>query len=151
MKPSKSHTHIQIEFEVAEQHNVVPTHIDLVDVETQDSQEPAVQATCAEQNTNNGKPHKKTSKVWNCFELLPVCADGKARAKCRVPLLKAMYGPGAVNLVVQASIVQAIIWLTILLFVLELPKDVEGNNQSMVTNSPRTSFWSLMKIVWYCG
>ncbi|KAF9598029.1 hypothetical protein IFM89_023715 [Coptis chinensis] len=122
MKPSKSHTHIQMEFEVVEQHNVAPTHIDLVDVETQDSQEPVVQATCAEQNTNNG-----------------------------VPLLKTMYGRGAVDLVVQALIVQAIIWLTILLFMLELPKDVEGNNQSMVTNSPRTSFWSLMKIMWYCG
>ncbi|KAF9598923.1 hypothetical protein IFM89_033121 [Coptis chinensis] len=84
MKPSKSHTHIQMEFEVAKQHNVAPTHIDLVDVETQDSQEPAVQATCAEQNTNNGKPRKKTSKVWNCFELLPVHADGKARAKCQL-------------------------------------------------------------------
>lgn len=37
-----------------------------------------------------------------------------------VPLAKAMYGPNAVDLVVQLSVVQAIIWLTFLLFVLEL-------------------------------
>ncbi|PIA29846.1 hypothetical protein AQUCO_05800131v1 [Aquilegia coerulea] len=85
-----------------------------------------------------------------------------------VPLIKAMYGPNAVDLVVQASIVQAIIWLTILLFVLEFRKtgsdiasttpstsdshmisfeikDAEGND---TTVRPRTSFLGLMKIVW---
>ncbi|KAK4780251.1 hypothetical protein SAY87_016357 [Trapa incisa] len=36
-----------------------------------------------------------------------------------VPLLKAMYGSLGVDLVVQSSVVQAIVWLTILLFVLE--------------------------------
>lgn len=36
-----------------------------------------------------------------------------------VPLLKAMYGTAGVDLVVQSSVVQAIVWLTILLFVLE--------------------------------
>ncbi|KAK1318258.1 putative auxin efflux carrier component 8 [Acorus calamus] len=39
-----------------------------------------------------------------------------------VPLLKAMYGPEAQELVVQSSVVQAIVWLTVLLFVLELRK-----------------------------
>ncbi|KAI9077980.1 hypothetical protein K1719_040109 [Acacia pycnantha] len=36
-----------------------------------------------------------------------------------VPLLKAMYGPFGLDLVVQSSVVQAILWLTLLLFVLE--------------------------------
>ncbi|XP_022966048.1 auxin efflux carrier component 5 [Cucurbita maxima] len=37
-----------------------------------------------------------------------------------VPLAKVMYGQMAVDLVVQGSVIQAIIWLTMLLFVLEL-------------------------------
>ncbi|KAK4433027.1 Auxin efflux carrier component 5 [Sesamum alatum] len=37
-----------------------------------------------------------------------------------VPLLKSMYGPMAVDLVVQSSVFQALVWLSILLFVLEL-------------------------------
>lgn len=37
-----------------------------------------------------------------------------------VPFVKAMYGQAAVDLVVQASVVQAILWLTLLLFVLEI-------------------------------
>nr|GMD36221.1 auxin efflux carrier component 5-like [Ipomoea batatas] len=37
-----------------------------------------------------------------------------------VPFVKAMYGQAAVDLVVQASVVQAILWLTALLFVLEI-------------------------------
>lgn len=37
-----------------------------------------------------------------------------------VPFLKAMYGPIGVALVVQSSVFQALVWLTILLFVLEL-------------------------------
>ncbi|CAK9180623.1 unnamed protein product [Ilex paraguariensis] len=85
-----------------------------------------------------------------------------------VPLIKAMYGPTAVDLVVQSSVVQAIIWLTILLFVLEfrrigtdffsnttigdsgVPKesgtDLEGNVN--IVTSRRPSFWYLMKAVW---
>lgn len=39
-----------------------------------------------------------------------------------VPLLKAMYGPLGVNMVVQFSIVQAIVWLPLLLFLLEFRK-----------------------------
>ncbi|EXC29925.1 Putative auxin efflux carrier component 8 [Morus notabilis] len=78
-----------------------------------------------------------------------------------VPLMKAMYGPMAVDLVVQSSVVQAIIWLTILLFVLEFRrtglgvtsnasngdqgKDLE---EDVVNSSDRPSFWSLMKVVW---
>ncbi|KAK9138946.1 hypothetical protein Sjap_009540 [Stephania japonica] len=94
-----------------------------------------------------------------------------------VPLLKAMYGQLGVDLVVQWSIVQAIIWLTVLLFVLELQrarsdivtppitatnssningthvvhieatKDGEGMNNEIVMNS-KPSFLSVMKIVW---
>ncbi|KAM7272825.1 hypothetical protein ACFE04_027489 [Oxalis oulophora] len=74
-----------------------------------------------------------------------------------VPLMKAMYGPIGVDLVVQSSVVQAIIWLTVLLFVLEFrrtgislnsinideEKDVEGN----VLASTRASFWSFIKVV----
>ncbi|KAF8393942.1 hypothetical protein HHK36_020144 [Tetracentron sinense] len=85
-----------------------------------------------------------------------------------VPLMKAMYGPMAVDLIVQASVVQGIIWLSILLFVLEFrrssdismmnthtdsqivsadesTKDVEAANVVTIT---RPSFWYLMKIVW---
>lgn len=45
-----------------------------------------------------------------------------------VPMIKPMYGPLGVDLVVQSSVVQAIIWLTLLLFVLELRRTgIEGN------------------------
>ncbi|KAK2974222.1 hypothetical protein RJ640_016708 [Escallonia rubra] len=80
-----------------------------------------------------------------------------------VPLAKAMYGHMAVDLVVQSSVIQAIIWLTLLLFVLECRrsntdytssthpvsaepgKDLEGNANAVARAGP--SFWSLMKIV----
>ncbi|GKV40142.1 hypothetical protein SLEP1_g47810 [Rubroshorea leprosula] len=79
-----------------------------------------------------------------------------------VPLMRAMYGPEAVDLVVQWSVVQAIIWLTILLFVLEFrrsgisvssekedvgegEKDLEGSKD--VVAGSRPSFWALMKVV----
>ncbi|KAH7684780.1 Membrane transport protein [Dioscorea alata] len=39
-----------------------------------------------------------------------------------VPMLNAMYGPSAQDLVVQSSIFQAIVWLVLLLFVLEFRK-----------------------------
>lgn len=81
-----------------------------------------------------------------------------------VPLMKAMYGQTGVDLVVQSSVVQAIIWLTILLFVLEFrrsgvsissatkdgneqEKDVEGNTDNAGVLSTRPSFWNLMKVV----
>lgn len=87
-----------------------------------------------------------------------------------VPLLKAMYGQNAVDLVVQSSIVQAIIWLTLLLFVLEFRrtginfsadesikssqvqsavesgKDLEGSTEIVASTGP--SFWYLMRTVW---
>ncbi|XP_068664481.1 auxin efflux carrier component 5 [Aristolochia californica] len=78
-----------------------------------------------------------------------------------VPLLKAMYGPIGQDLVVQSSVVQAIVWLTILLFVLELrqarsdigsgttsepSKDLEGNPTAVVAGRP--SVWTVTKLVW---
>lgn len=85
-----------------------------------------------------------------------------------VPLMKAMYGQMGVDLVVQGSVVQAIVWLTLLLFVLEFrrsgsdivvkasnidasvsneqPKDLEENDDEVVERA-RPSFWSLMKVV----
>ncbi|XP_074322850.1 auxin efflux carrier component 5-like [Apium graveolens] len=47
-----------------------------------------------------------------------------------VPLLEAMYGPSAVDLVVQLSVVQAITWLTLLLFVLEFRRTRIGCMES---------------------
>ncbi|GLT36438.1 hypothetical protein SLA2020_108130 [Shorea laevis] len=80
-----------------------------------------------------------------------------------VPLMKAMYGPMAVDLVVQASVLQGIIWLTIMLFVLEFrrsgisfspgkeevgegEKDLERSADVAASNQP-PSFWVLMKVV----
>uniref|UniRef100_A0A6N2KSN9 Auxin efflux carrier component n=2 Tax=Salix viminalis TaxID=40686 RepID=A0A6N2KSN9_SALVM len=76
-----------------------------------------------------------------------------------VPIIKAMYGPAAVDLVVQSSVIQAIIWLTLLLLVLELRRtglgfpssnsdqDLEGGADNS-TGSSRPAFWCLMKTVW---
>ncbi|GMI78889.1 PIN-FORMED 5 [Hibiscus trionum] len=79
-----------------------------------------------------------------------------------VPLMKAMYGETGVDLVVQSSVLQSIIWLTILLFVLEFrrsgvsiaakdgegpERDVEGNTNDDGGASSRPSFWNLMKVV----
>ncbi|KAI3946598.1 hypothetical protein MKX01_014456 [Papaver californicum] len=81
-----------------------------------------------------------------------------------VPMLRAMYGDRGVNLVVQSSVFQGIVWLSILLFVLEfrkandsssvdlesrMVKDLEGNDKMIsITTITRPSFWSMMKIVW---
>ncbi|KAG2696841.1 hypothetical protein I3760_07G078400 [Carya illinoinensis] len=90
-----------------------------------------------------------------------------------VPLMKAMYGQLAVDLVVQSSIVQGILWLTVLLFVLEFRrtgidfssdmsvggnsrvqsgvepgKDLEQSNVVDVEPSTGPSFWYLMRTVW---
>lgn len=91
-----------------------------------------------------------------------------------VPLLNAMYGKWSQDLVVQSSVFQAIVWLTLLLFVLEVRKSYtmtseevgyEGSNNNRVGNDDqveikdvevnmqerviaRPSFWMLMKIVW---
>ncbi|KAE8692573.1 putative auxin efflux carrier component 4 [Hibiscus syriacus] len=79
-----------------------------------------------------------------------------------VPLMKAMYGQTGVDLVVQSSVIQGIIWLTFLLFVLEFrrsgvsiaatdgegqEKDVEGNTNGDGELSSRPSFAYLMKVV----
>nr|GMD32931.1 auxin efflux carrier component 5-like [Ipomoea batatas] len=92
-----------------------------------------------------------------------------------VPFVKAMYGQAAVDLVVQASVVQAILWLTALLFVLEIRQtrndfysnddaggrvipaenDLEGNtkvvvgmdNTKNITNKSNNSTLRLMKAV----
>ncbi|KAK3229472.1 hypothetical protein Dsin_001353 [Dipteronia sinensis] len=74
-----------------------------------------------------------------------------------VPLMKAMYGPMAVDLVVQSSVFQAIVWLTILLFVLEFrrtgaglqdqSKDLEESGVSVEEMSSMSKFWTLMKAV----
>ncbi|XP_011014382.1 PREDICTED: putative auxin efflux carrier component 8 [Populus euphratica] len=75
-----------------------------------------------------------------------------------VPIIKAMYGTAGVDLVVQSSVIQAIIWLTLLLLVLEFrrtglgfssnnsDKDLEGSVDN--TESSRPAFWCLMKTVW---
>ncbi|KAM6577305.1 hypothetical protein CsatB_029142 [Cannabis sativa] len=90
-----------------------------------------------------------------------------------VPLVKAMYGRMGIDLVVQSSVVQAIIWLTILLLVLEIRrtgmgissnhnkvvvvgdsnnnnnKDLEGNNDGEDAGSDdQRSYWFFMKGVW---
>ncbi|KAL3520547.1 hypothetical protein ACH5RR_018696 [Cinchona calisaya] len=88
-----------------------------------------------------------------------------------VPLARAMYGQSAVDLVVQVSVIQSIVWLTILLFVLEIRRtrsdfystdetlgasnkvgnrpvnDLEENPGALASNT-KPSFWSLMKTVW---
>ncbi|KAK1411009.1 hypothetical protein QVD17_37552 [Tagetes erecta] len=80
-----------------------------------------------------------------------------------IPLVKAMYGPEFVNLVVQGSVIQAIVWLTGLLFVLECRrsvftdcsvsateiKDLEGNLKSYANQASvsKSSMLSLMKVV----
>ncbi|KAJ7978254.1 Auxin efflux carrier component [Quillaja saponaria] len=53
-----------------------------------------------------------------------------------VPLMKAMYGPIGVDLVVQGSVVQAIIWLTVLLFVLEFRRTrIDGAGTKKISSS----------------
>ncbi|MCL7022790.1 hypothetical protein MKW94_025283 [Papaver nudicaule] len=82
-----------------------------------------------------------------------------------VPMLKAMYGDLGVNLVVQSTVFQGIVWFSVLLLVLEFHKandasrvgvdshnfvrDLERNDNTVsVSAMPRPSFWSMMKIVW---
>ncbi|WCJ29108.1 Auxin efflux carrier family protein [Euphorbia peplus] len=78
-----------------------------------------------------------------------------------VPLMKAMYDEMGVDLVVQGSVVQFIIWQTILLFLLEIRRaklddvvssngnneDLEGNLGNNEGSVSRGGFWSLMKVV----
>jgi len=53
-----------------------------------------------------------------------------------VPMVKPMYGALGEDLVVQSSVVQAIIWLTLLLFVLEVRRTgIEGTTTTTTTTS----------------
>ncbi|CAK9325906.1 unnamed protein product [Citrullus colocynthis] len=64
---------------------------------------------------------KCTSKGSYCWSITSFSLSTLTNALViGVPLAKVMYGQMAVDLVVQGSVVQAIVWLTILLFVLEL-------------------------------
>ncbi|PKA60945.1 Putative auxin efflux carrier component 8 [Apostasia shenzhenica] len=87
-----------------------------------------------------------------------------------VPLLDAMYGRWSEELVVQLSVVQAIVWLTMLLFVMELQRasggdaavttargdggsiasdgKMEEGRMEEVVDGGRQSFWALMRVVW---
>ncbi|KAF8081049.1 hypothetical protein N665_0908s0006 [Sinapis alba] len=79
-----------------------------------------------------------------------------------VPLAKAMYGQEAVDLVVQSSVFQAIVWLTLLLFVLELRRagfsssnnkvdddiNIEGGRKETVVVIEEKSFLEVMSVVW---
>ncbi|XP_028548221.1 auxin efflux carrier component 5 [Dendrobium catenatum] len=75
-----------------------------------------------------------------------------------VPLVDAMYGKWAEELVVQLSVVQAIVWLTVLLFLLELRKawsglpegggDLAEQGRKEEEGSLRPSYGELMKVVW---
>ncbi|XP_059433336.1 auxin efflux carrier component 5-like [Corylus avellana] len=83
-----------------------------------------------------------------------------------LPLMKAMYGQLAVDMVVQSSILQGIIWQTLLLFVLEFRRTgidysadhtttvsqsapVEtGNDLEIAASAGRPSFCYLMRTVW---
>lgn len=79
-----------------------------------------------------------------------------------VPLLGAMYGKWAEELMVQLSVVQAIVWLTVLLFLLELRKawsGVAGGGEEVeegrkeegingVSSLRSPSCGELMKVVW---
>ncbi|CAN8300153.1 unnamed protein product [Cochlearia groenlandica] len=82
-----------------------------------------------------------------------------------VPLAKAMYGQKGVDLVVQSSVFQAIVWLTLLLFVLEFRRagfssnsngkvdniDMEsGRSETLVVVvvGEEKSFFEVMSFVW---
>ncbi|CAL9230533.1 unnamed protein product [Arabidopsis halleri] len=81
-----------------------------------------------------------------------------------VPLAKAMYGQQAVDLVVQSSVFQAIVWLTLLLFVLEFRKagsssnyssdvkvdsiNIENGKREIVVVGEEKSFLEVMSLVW---
>ncbi|CAH9080548.1 unnamed protein product [Cuscuta epithymum] len=79
-----------------------------------------------------------------------------------VPLVKAMYGLAAVDLIVQSSVIQSVVWVTLLLFVLELwqtkndlnsvaavvdgagGEDLEGNGKKAAEPA---SLWRVMSVV----
>lgn len=82
-----------------------------------------------------------------------------------VPLLKAMYGDIGVDLVIQSSVIQFLVWFIILLFLLEIRKarsSIHGSSSSSASGSgsgdnleenrreieTKPSLWCIMKIVW---
>uniref|UniRef100_A0A1J3DSZ4 Auxin efflux carrier component n=1 Tax=Noccaea caerulescens TaxID=107243 RepID=A0A1J3DSZ4_NOCCA len=77
-----------------------------------------------------------------------------------VPLAKAMYGQQAVDLVVQSSVFQAIVWLTLLLFVLEFRRagfssnsiedntNIESGRKETVVVGEKKSFAEVLSLVW---
>lgn len=77
-----------------------------------------------------------------------------------VPLAKAMYGQQAIDLVVQSSVFQAIVWLTLLLFVLEFRRagfssnsiedntNIESGRKETVVVGEKKSFAEVMSLVW---
>ncbi|XP_060217484.1 auxin efflux carrier component 5-like [Lycium barbarum] len=52
-----------------------------------------------------------------------------------VPLMKAMYGDLGVDLVVQAAVIQALLWLSSLLFALEFWRTKMHNSENVIGNS----------------
>lgn len=56
-----------------------------------------------------------------------------------VPLMKAMYGDLGVDLVVQAAVIQALLWLTSLLFALEFWKTKMTNNSNLIDDNNNNS------------
>lgn len=61
-----------------------------------------------------------------------------------VPMARAMYGEWAQQLVVQLSVFQAIVWLTLLLFVLEVRKAAIGMYVDGASSSDESSLSSTM-------
>lgn len=114
------------------------------------------------------KCHRKGSYYWSIttFSLSTLTNS----LVVGVPLLNAMYGKWSQDLVVQLSVFQAIVWLTLLLFVLEVRKsgsavstvaaaasDGSHDDLSNLESPPvkdaievaqKPSYWALMKIVW---
>nr|XP_015621859.1 probable auxin efflux carrier component 5a isoform X2 [Oryza sativa Japonica Group] len=71
-----------------------------------------------------------------------------------VPMARAMYGEWAQQLVVQLSVFQAIVWLTLLLFVLEVRKaaigmyvDAAAGTVVVAAAAGKPSLWALVKVV----
>ncbi|KAJ3688576.1 hypothetical protein LUZ61_017740 [Rhynchospora tenuis] len=102
------------------------------------------------------KLYKKGSYAWSltCFSLSTL----NNTLVVGVPLVMAMYGKWAQDLVVQLSVVQSIIWNATLLFGLELRKALNNvgtmketqvkDVEAMVESDSKISLLPLMKVVW---
>ncbi|KAI4302040.1 hypothetical protein L6164_035259 [Bauhinia variegata] len=105
---------------------------------------------------------KCTTKGSYCWSITSFSLSSLTNALVvGVPLMKAMYGQLGVDLVVQLSVVQAILWLSLLLFFLEfrrtriegINKDVEATTSTVQSSAASTGdhsipFCKLMKLVW---